>query len=917
MIWSSPMQIILALTLLWFQLGPSVLAGLLVMILLIPVNGAIAAKSRQYQIQQMKQKDQRVKMMNEILQGMKILKLFAWEESFQKLVSDIRDKEINILTRNAYLQAGSGFIWAAAPFVVSLVTFATYVLIDENNVLDSEKAFVSLSLFNILRFPMSMLPMMIAGIVQASVSIKRINKFMNSEEVDAKAIEHHGGEGGGDAAIKMQEASFSWDREAEVPTIKGVSLDVKKGQLVAVVGTVGCGKSSLISSFLGEMEKIDGRVSVNGSIAYVAQQAWIMNETLKNNILFNQPYDEAKYKKCLEACALEPDLKMLPGGDETEIGEKGINLSGGQKQRVSLARACYSNADIFLLDDPLSAVDSHVGKHIFDEVIGGGLLKEKTRVLVTHGVSFLPKVDKIVVMKDGEISEVGTYQELMDSKGAFAEFLVQYLTTEGDDDVEEISAIKSTLEQTMGKEELQRNISRIRSQISESESGSKTRINRTGSVHSTASARSANTPTQNQNGSAKSKESSPVKRGVSRSKSKSNDKLDKAANGPAGGGDGDEKGKKEQQYQEEKREAGNVKMTVYSFYLKSLGYVYFGSCFLFFVVFQLASSGSSIWLAEWADNAEDAEKRDMYLGVYGGFGLAQVVTVVVAALLLYTSTLGGAKWLHNKMLENVLKSPMSFFDTTPQGRILNRFGKDVDVLDTTMPMILRGWITCLLAVIATFGLISYTTPIFLLPLIVIAVCYYIVQRIYVATSRELKRLESVSRSPIYSHFGETVNGVQTIRAYNLQKSFIDESEAKVDNNQKANYPSVVANRWLSVRLESVGNLIIFMSTLFAVLNRTTLSPGLIGLSITYALSVTQTLNWLVRMTAEVETNIVAVERLKEYAETETEAAWYSEKGSPTDWPSKGVIRFDNYSTRYRFDTILMSLSMVSIHCQTL
>ena len=896
MIWSAPMQIVLALSFLWLQLGPSVLAGVLVMVLLIPVNGAIAAKSRTYQMQQMKQKDQRVKMMNEILQGMKILKLFAWEESFQKVVSDIRDKEIRILTKNAYLQAGSGFVWAAAPFVVSLVTFATYVLSDENNVLDSEKAFVSLTLFNILRFPMSMLPMMIAAIVQSTVSIKRINKFMNSEEVDAKAIEN---QDGGDVAMKMEDASFSWDREAETPTIKNVSVDVKKGQLVAVVGTVGCGKSSLISSFLGELEKIDGRVIVNGRVAYVAQQAWIMNETLKNNILFNQPYDEPKYKSCIEACALDPDLKMLPGGDETEIGEKGINLSGGQKQRVSLARACYSNADIYLLDDPLSAVDAHVGKHIFEQVIGGGLLKDKTRVLVTHGVGFLPQVDKIIVLKDGQISEVGTYQELMDSKGAFAEFLVQYLTAEGSDNVEDsdqIAAIKSTLEQTMGKEELQRNISRLRSRNSET-AGSQPRLNRGDSVRSNGSGHSAATPTKN--GSLKSKESSPVKKGVSRSKSRSADKgLDKTAAANAqGGGGGD---KKEQQYQEEKREAGNVKMTVYSFYLKSLGYVYFGSCFFFFVIFQLASSGSSIWLQIWSDDAHAGDKRDLYLGGYGAFGVAQVFTVVAAALLLYTSTLGGAKKLHNKMLENVLKSPMSFFDTTPQGRILNRFGKDVDVLDTTMPMILRGWITCLLAVIATFGLISYTTPIFLLPLIVISICYLFVQRIYVATSRELKRLESVSRSPIYSHFGETVNGVQTIRAYNLQKSFIDESETKVDNNQKANYPSVVANRWLSVRLESVGNLIIFMSTLFAVLNRDTLSPGLIGLSITYALSVTQTLNWLVRMTAEVETNIVAVERLKEYAETETEAAWSTEKGPPGAWPSKGVITFDNYSTRYRY-----------------
>merc|ERR1711971_1204711 len=258
------------------------------------------------------------------------------------------------------------------------------------------------------------------------------------------------------------------------------------------------------------------------------------------------------------------------------------------------------------------------------------------------------------------------------------------------------------------------------------------------------------------------------------------------------------------------------------------------------------------------------------------------------------------KTLHSKMLSNILRNPLSFFDTTPQGRILNRFGKDVDVLDTTMAMLIRGWITCLLAVISTFLIISYTTPLFLVPIAVVMCCYYFVQRIYVATSRQLKRLESVTKSPIFSHFGETLNGAATIRAFSLQTEFIKRSEKLVDDNQKANYPAIVANRWLAVRLEMVGNLIIFCSALLAVLGKDSLTPGLVGLSVSYALSVTQTLNWLVRMTSELETNIVAVERLKEYSETKCEAKWELESDKKLEnWPANAGIEFKNVNARYR------------------
>merc|ERR1719189_1879266 len=577
-----------------------------------------------------------------------------------------------------------------------------------------------------------------------------------------------------------------------------------------------------------------------------------------------------RYNKILESCAMKADLETLPAGDSTEIGEKGINLSGGQKARVALARVIYSNVDICLLDDPLSAVDSHVGRHIFDNVIGpDGLLADKTRIVVTNAVNFLSQVDEILVIKDGEIAERGTYQELIDQQGPFAQFLQEH----GNDEDADASDSDATVEELQKQE----------SQEKES--------------------------------------SSPEKRAsLQRLRSRKS----------TTGEDIKTPKKTETQYETEKMETGKVKLEVYLYYVRNMGWCLFGACVSMFTLYQLFSTGSSIWLSIWSNKAENSTEPEIekqnedpleiaslnstflnntsnlhdeekwFLTVYGLFGVGQTVTVVFAALLLYLSTLTGAKTLHNKMLSNILRNPLSFFDTTPQGRILNRFGKDVDVLDTTMAILIRGWITCLLAVISTFLIISYTTPLFLIPIAVVMCCYYFVQRIYVATSRQLKRLESVTKSPIFSNFGETLNGAATIRAFNLQNDFIKRSEKLVDDNQKANYPAIVANRWLAVRLEMVGNLIIFCSALLAVLGKDSLTPGLVGLSVSYALSVTQTLNWLVRMTSEVETNIVAVERLKEYSESKTEADWKLESDEKlVEWPEKASIEFKNVNARYR------------------
>ncbi|XP_011699220.1 PREDICTED: multidrug resistance-associated protein 1 isoform X8 [Wasmannia auropunctata] len=896
MIWSAPLQIVLALYFLWNILGPAVFAGLAVMIILIPINGLIANKVKTLQIRQMKSKDERVKLMNEVLNGIKVLKLYAWEPSFEQQILKIRVKEIQVLKEAAYLNAGTSFIWSCAPFLVSLVSFTTYVLLDEKNVLNSKIAFVSLSLFNILRFPLSMLPMMIGNIVQAYVSVKRINKFMNMEELDPNNVTHDPSEPN---ALVIENGTFCWDsEEIERPILRNINLHVEQGQLVAIVGTVGSGKTSLLSALLGEMDKISGKVNTKGSIAYVSQQAWIQNATLQDNVLFGKALNKSVYNRVIEACALTPDFKMLPAGDQTEIGEKGINLSGGQKQRVALARAVYNDSENYFLDDPLSAVDSHVGKHIFEKVIGpNGLLKKKTRILVTHGITYLPEVDNIIVLKDGEITECGTYKQLLEKKGAFAEFLVQHLQEVGnlhgadDGSEDDLREIKQQLESTMGADELQQKLTRVRSRISESQSES-------GSV---ADRKSLNGSLTRQYSTESQQSANYVH---------SNSTKEKEAAKPNNTG--------EKLIEIEKAETGSVKWKVYSHYLKSIGWFLSISTIVMNAVFQSFSIGSSVWLSVWSNDNQtvgndtfDTAKRDMYLGVYGALGFGQAIFVVLAQTASAIGCLRSSKLLHSEVLYVMLRSPLGFFDTTPSGRILNRFGKDIDTIDNILPPSIRAWLFCLASVIATLVVISYSTPIFIAVILPIGAIYYFIQRFYVATSRQLKRLESVSRSPIYSHFSESVTGAQIIRAYGVQEQFIHESENRVDFNQVCYFPSIIANRWLAVRLEMVGNLIIFFSALFAVLGRDTMSSGLVGLSVSYALQITQTLNWLVRMTSDVETNIVAVERIKEYSETDQEAPWKNTEYTPSkEWPKHGRVDFKDFKVRYRegLDLVLHGLT---------
>uniref|UniRef100_A0A3Q3RKQ0 ATP-binding cassette, sub-family C (CFTR/MRP), member 3 n=1 Tax=Mastacembelus armatus TaxID=205130 RepID=A0A3Q3RKQ0_9TELE len=883
MLWSAPLQIMLALYFLWQNLGPSVLAGVAVMIMLIPFNAVIAMKTRAYQVEQMQYKDTRIKLMNEILNGIKVLKLYAWENSFKDKVLAIRQKELDVLRKSAYLGALSTMAWTSAPFLVALTTFAVYVTVDENNVLDAEKAFVSLSLFNILRFPLNMLPQVISSIVQTSISLKRIQGFLSHDELDPNSVDKNN-----TASVTVVNGKFTWAKE-DPPVLHSINMMVPQGSLLAVVGHVGCGKSSLISALLGEMEKVEGDIS--GSVAYVPQQAWIQNATLRDNILFENPYNEQKYHSVLEACALTFDLEVLPGGDMTEIGEKGINLSGGQRQRVSLARALYSDADVYLLDDPLSAVDAHVSKHIFENLIGPeGLLKGKTRILVTHGISFLPQVDNIMVMVEGQVSEMGSYQELLKQNGAFAEFLRNYAL---EDIIEEEEATGRTLlpeliedEEMFPDDALSNHTDMVDNEpvINEAKRNFMRQISIISADGENPKSRSVR-----RHGCSQRKHSEPQEK-------KKPHEMEKLI-------------------QAETAETGRVKTKVYLEYVKAVGpLLSVVICFLYGCQ-SAAAIGSNIWLSQWTNDVSTNQTKEnvpMRVGVYAALGIVQGILVMISSFTLAIGNISAARKLHYNLLSNKLHTPQSFFDTTPLGRIINRFSKDIYVIDEALPATVLMFLGTFFVSLSTIIVIISSTPIFAVVVVPLAFIYVFVQRFYVATSRQLKRLESVSRSPIYSHFSETITGCSVIRAYGRHTAFVLMSDMKVDENQKSYYPGIVSNRWLGVRIEFIGNCIVLFAALFAVAGKENLNPGLVGLSVSYALQVTMSLNWMVRMTSDLESNIVAVERVKEYSETKTEAPWEVEdKKPPPEWPIKGNVEFQNYSVRYRegLDLVLKNLTL--------
>ncbi|XP_054154954.1 ATP-binding cassette sub-family C member 2-like [Oppia nitens] len=807
--------------------------------------------------------------MNEILNGMKILKLYAWELPYMAMVNKIRNRELKHMLCGGLWLAVTLVVTFASPILAQLATFGTFISLNGSNNINAQLIFVSVSLFNILSTSIVVLPYAFNSVCLIYVSLKRIDHFL-------KLSEHYNYVTNNDCkqfAVRVKKATLSWigsqnDLQTTTTTtnstttttttsddnnnmLKDIDLAISDGMFVAVVGGVGSGKSSLMSALIGDMELIGGSINIaqGHSMAYVPQQAWIQNATLKDNILFGKPYDQIRYSQVLSACALEPDLRQLSGGDETEIGEKGINLSGGQKQRVSLCRAVYSDADIYLFDDPLSAVDSHVGKHIMTEVFDSrtGLLKNKTRILATNQLFVLPDVDRIVVLKDGSVTAVGTYEQLLANNREFADLVAQY-------------SANSKQQQEEDNEDY------------------------TDGHQITDSINKNNTST-----------AIPVPTDDNDQQLMTTPNITET-----------------QLIDEESVESGHIKLSVYIKYVRSL-------TILSFCIFAISIIGGAAclmavfnWLSKWTtDIGNGGNNTAYYMGVYGALIAAYLLLTMLSLTAFIIGSRRAAHQLHGQILTSVMHAPMSFFDTTPLGRIMNRFSRDLDVLDGQIFETVFIFIYEFLLLFGGLINISVVTPLFLAPLVVVIVLYVFFQIFYINTSRQLKRLESTTRSRIISHFEESVNGLSSVRAYQCSERFIREIEYRLDTNQKCLFPNVLATSWLQIRMALLSNLLIFFAALFAVLSKNRQTGGSVGVSLSLAISLMTSFENLIKSFILVENCIVSVERVDEYTKLKPEADWQSTVELPTDWPSSGSVRFDGYGTRYRpgLDLVLRGIDV--------
>ncbi|KAJ7180495.1 multidrug resistance-associated ABC transporter [Mycena filopes] len=857
---SAPLQITLAFISLYNLLGWACFVGVGVMVLSLPLSTALARILKRMQEQQMKNRDQRTRLMSELLSNIKSIKLYAWESAFMKKYC----RKMGLL--NSFTMA----LWSGIPLLVAFASFITAAS-TSSKPLTSEIIFPSIAVFSLLQFPLAMVSQVISNIIEALVSVKRLSDFFQLPELqsDAREIMYKPDLRAGDQVLSITDADFRWDSKAVVPTLENINLSVRKGELVGIMGRVGAGKTSLLSCIIGDMSRSEGKLSLFGNIAYAPQNPWIMSATVRENITFNHLYDDAFYQTVLEACALGQDIALLPQGDLTEVGEKGIQLSGGQRARISLARAIYARADLTLLDDVLSAVDAHVARHVFDHVIGpNGLLATQARILVTNSIAFVKQFDQIAFISRGIIREQGSYTTL---------------------------------------------IANIDGDLSKLVRG-----------HGTSSSSGTSTPFSPGSGSATPSEDltltmgdgdkSPEYAAAISEKLRHRTSYPKAVIAPpkpvrAANAAG---------LSQEHREQGRVKRRVYVQYLEAASKAGFVVYLATTVGQQAMTLFGNLALRSWGEhNREMGDNSGMfkYLLIYGMFSLSSTILGGISSVVMWVlCSLRSSKRLHDSMLISLMNAPLGFFEVTPTGRTLNLFSRDIYVVDQLLARFIQNFVRTGAICLSIMVVIGASFPLFLVSIIPLGWFYLRVMSYYLSTSRELKRLDAVSKSPIFAWFSESLAGVSTIRSFNQQSIFIRANQRHIDRNQICYLPSISVNRWLSVRLEIVGAVIILTVAVPAMvaLITTGVDAGLVGLVLSYAMNATSSLNWVVRSASDVEQNVVSVERIIHQIDVSPESPQYIPEAKPKDdWPSQGKIEFRNYSTRYRpeLDLVLNRISL--------
>lgn len=834
--WSAPLQLVLCFAMLVAYVSWALIAGVFVMFFFTALSGWVQGKARKVQAEAMKAKDERLKLEVELLKIVKIIKLCAWEDAIERRVKELRDKEMALQLKYKLWSVSMFLSFSLSPSIVALATFACYTLV-LGHILDAPTAFTALSLFNILTFPLGAMPMMARFFMEARVAKDRLEAFYLAPEVGSRPRPPQ--TPGVVISLKAQE--LLWPDKSIL--LKGVDLSVNRGQFVAVVGKTGAGKSGLLYAMLGELpiDATAGSAALSGSIGYCAQQAWVRNATLKDNITSGLDVSESRYAEVLDACALRQDLASLPQGDATMIGDRGINLSGGQKQRVALARAVCANPDIYILDDVLSALDAHVANHICTKLFLGPLLQGKTILLVTHSRRALQNANHIIAIGDAKtIAFSGKYEDFRNSG------FMDALEEQGD----EQRPVHAGGADAPGSGDTP---------------GEKTADRKEGGVVKGDKPKSATAPK------------------------------------PAGG-------------QQDERASGAVSWRVYKAYVSACGGVIPVGFFLLTVALSEGSKNmTDAWLTKWSNSGGAASGAAVYalcafVSLCGG--MAYVITRVFVGQ-------AGSRRLHEQCVRSLLRAKMTFFDLTPNGQILNRLAEDTNILDYNLPQTMAAnlvWFWRSAAIVVVCMLVGWYLIFLIVPMFYL---YSRLARRYLPATRDLRRLDAAGRSPIFSHFSETMAGVSTVRAMQQEGRMFDTKVFRLESQMEAYYLSNTAARWLSLRLQFNGTILVgAVATLGIAASdpslQTHLSAGVVGLAITYALKLTDTLNQVNRESADRETQMVSVERVHRFAVgIEQEAALRVDQPLPANWPARGEVNLSDVKMRYR-DSLPLVLKGVSL-----
>uniref|UniRef100_UPI003AAB3677 ATP-binding cassette sub-family C member 9 isoform X1 n=1 Tax=Centroberyx gerrardi TaxID=166262 RepID=UPI003AAB3677 len=893
-LWAMPVQIVMGVILLYYLLGYSALVGASVIVLLAPVQYLIATKLADTQKSTLDHSTDRLKKTTEILKGIKLLKLYAWENIFCDSVEETRGKELTSLKTFALYTSMSIFMNAAIPIAAVLATFVTHHLLNSTGPSPSE-AFAALALFHILVTPLFLLSTVVRFAVKALVSVQKLGEFLQSDEIGddswrngdmSVSLEAFKKQAGAtkainrkqpmryqmdnyeqptrrqmrpteteDVAVKVSNGFFTWG--SNLSTLSDINIRIPTGQLTMIVGQVGCGKSSLLLAMLGEMQTINGKVYWSNwseteesdedirsknrySVAYATQKSWLLNATVEENITFGSPFNKQRYKAVIDACSLQPDIDLLPFGDQTEIGERGINLSGGQRQRICVARALYQNTNIVFLDDPFSALDIHLSDHLMQE----GILKflqddKRTVVLVTHKLQYLIHADWIIAMKDGSVLREGTLKDIQTHDVELYDHW-KTLMNRNDQELEKDTELDS--QTTLERKTLRRAFysRETKNQIDDEDEEEEEEEEDDDNLSTTTSRRS------------------------------------------------------------------KIPWKVCWCYLSSGG---------FFMVFLMVSSkllkhsvmvAIDYWLAVWTSSKTNqsvgAGTEPDYLPMFIVLCGAGITLCLITSLTVEFLGLSAATNLHHNLLNKIIHAPIRFFDITPLGQILNRFSADTNIIDQHIPPTLESLTRSTLLCLSAIGVISSITPAFLIALVPLAVAFYFIQKYFRVASKDLQDLDDSTQLPLLCHFSETAEGLTTIRAFRHEARFKQRMLELTDTNNTAYLFLSAANRWLEVRTDYLGAVIVLTAAVSSIwsLRYGLPSGGLVGLGLTYALTVTNYLNWVVRNLADLEVQMAAVKKVNSFLSTESENYEGSMDTSqvPEDWPQQGEIKIQDLCVRY-------------------